>query len=145
MNMQVQLATTDADINRCLPIMSQLRPYLKRETFVARVHRQQQRGYQLVYLEADGQIRTIAGFRIEENLAHGLHLYVDDLVTDAETRSRGCGAFMLDWLAEHARQHRCTMLDLDSGVQRSLAHRFYFSHGMQITSYHFRMGLLQND
>ena len=139
--MQVHLATTDTDIDRCFPVMSQLRPHLKSATFVEQVRRQQERGYHLAYVEEDGQIRTTAGFRIEENLAHGRHLYVDDLVTDTETRSRGCGAFMLNWLAEHARQHDCNILDLDSGVQRSRAHRFYFTQDLQITSYHFNLEL----
>ena len=62
-------------------------------------------------------------------------------ISDAETRSGGGGTAMLDWLADYARQHNCAMLDLDSGVQRGRAHRFYFTRGMQISSYHFRMGL----
>ncbi len=86
--MPVYSATRDDEIDRCFPVISQLRPHLERAHFVEQVRRQQQRGYHLAYVEEDRKVHTAAGFRIEENLAHGLHLYVDDLVTDSETRSR---------------------------------------------------------
>ena len=43
------------------------------------------------------------------------------------------------WVEEEARRLGCDELHLDSGVgqDREDAHRFYFSHGMRIASYHF--------
>jgi hypothetical protein len=41
------------------------------------------------------------------------------------------------WLRQLALAEGCDALDLDSGVQRHLAHRFYFRYGMQIAAYHF--------
>ena len=35
----------------------------------------------------------------------------------------------------------CTCIDLDSGVQREHAHRFYFREGLSISSLHFRKRL----
>ncbi len=48
---------------------------------------------------------------------------------------------MLDWLAGDAREEECGSLQLDSGVQRHEAHRFYFRKGMGISSYHFSKSL----
>ncbi len=46
------------------------------------------------------------------------------------------------WVEEEARRLGCDQLHLDSGVgqDREDAHRFYFNHGMRITSYHFARG-----
>jgi GNAT superfamily N-acetyltransferase len=77
------------------------------------------------------------GFRIVESLAYGRFLYVDDLVTAEDARSAGHGERMLDWLAGVGRDEECGSLQLDSGVQRHEAHRFYFRKGMNISSYHF--------
>lgn len=66
-------------------------------------------------------------------------LYVDDLVTDDTVRSKGYGKAMLDWLLSQARSEHCDTLELDSGVQRFDAHRFYLVHRMAIVSHHFRM------
>ena len=46
-------------------------------------------------------------------------------------------ARLLDWLAGQAREHQCDVLELDSGVQRFDAHRFYFRERMKISAYHF--------
>jgi GNAT superfamily N-acetyltransferase len=138
----VRVAETDADVERCYPIMVQLRPHLTRESLVAQVRRQREReGYQLVYVEDEGEVRALAGFRFQEMLARGWHMYVDDLVTDEVGRSRGYGAFLMDWLVARAREEGCDNLDLDSGVQRFAAHRFYFRQRMTISAYHFALPL----
>lgn len=138
---QIQLALSDLDLDRCFPVMVQLRPHLSREEFIDRVRRQQQAGYQLAYVEAANQIRAVAGFRCLENLYSGRLLYVDDLVTDANDRSQGYGKALLDWLISYAREQGCASFELDSGVHRSLAHRFYFREGMTIASFHFQRSL----
>ncbi len=79
----------------------------------------------------------MAGFRVIEFLAYGKFLYVDDLVTTENARSRSYGKRMLDWLVGVAREEGCGSLQLDSGVQRHGAHRFYFREGMKIFGYHF--------
>lgn len=122
--------------------MQELRPQLVQTEFTSRIRRQEQQyGYQLAYLEDDGCVRTIAGFRISECLAWGKFLYVDDLITQASDRSKGYGEVMFNWLIEQAKSHSCDQLHLDSGVQRFGAHRFYLQKRMAITSHHFSIGL----
>jgi GNAT superfamily N-acetyltransferase len=140
--MQIKLAETEAEIARCFPVMAQLRPHLAREEFVARAKLQAaQDGYRLAYLEDDGAVKAVAGFRFEEMLSRGRFLYVDDLVTDERERSKGYGGALFDWLVQHAREQGCARLHLDSGLQRKDAHRFYERKGMQIQCYHFGLKL----
>jgi GNAT superfamily N-acetyltransferase len=121
--------------------MAQLRPELDEARFVAAVERQRAEGYELVALREQGQVLAVVGFRIRHSLAWGRHLYIDDLVTDAQARSRGLGGALLDWCIERARREGCTQLHLDSGVQRFDAHRFYLRHRMRIRSHHFALDL----
>jgi GNAT superfamily N-acetyltransferase len=137
----IRLALTDSDIQRCYPVMAQLRPHVAAPEFLQRVKTQQNSGFRLAMLEEDGQVRSVAGFRIAEMLWCGKYLYVDDLVTDETCRSKGYGGVLLDWLADHARQNGCAVLRLDSGVQRQAAHRFYFAKGMKHSCHHFVMDL----
>lgn len=132
-----RLAESPAEIVRCLPVMRHLRTALVAEEFVARVQAQQAQGYQLAWLEHEGAVVSIAGFRIIEMLSSGRTLYVDDLVTDPAHRSHGHGKAMLDWLQGYARQAGCATFSLDSGTQRQDAHAFYFRERMRITSFHF--------
>ena len=137
----VRLAQSDEDIAGCFPVMSQLRQHLQRDQFVPRVRLQEQTGYRLTLLEDGGTVKAAAGFRVIENLFSDRMLYVDDLVTDERERSKGYGKQMLDWLIERARKEGCHSFELDSGVQRFDAHRFYLSNKMIISSHHFRLKL----
>src|SRR5688572_21205946 len=121
--------------------MHQLRMQLVEGEFLGRVRLQEQSGYQLAYLEEDGDVKAVAGFRYLENLYSGRVLYVDDLVTDSAGRSRGYGKALLGWLVELARSENCQTLELDSGVQRFEAHRFYLTNRMVISGHHFRLVL----
>ena len=135
--MTIALATSEADIARCFPVMLQLRPHLVESDFVARVRRMQQDGFALAFLETAGAVRAVAGYRYHDKLHSGRNLYVDDLVTDTGDRSRGYGGQLLAWLTDEARANGCVQLELDSGVQRFDAHRFYFRERMHVSAYHF--------
>lgn len=137
--MQPRLATTDAEIQACFPVVVQLRPHLRPGDFVQRVRAQQAEGYRLAYLSLHGEPVAVAGYRFGQNLAWGKFLYVDDLVTSAGHRSRGYGWLLLRWLLQEAKAHGCQQVHLDSGVQRQDAHRFYRREGMELSSYHFRL------
>jgi GNAT superfamily N-acetyltransferase len=134
---QVRLTQSFAEIARCFPVMLHLRPLLKADEFAGRVQAQQAQGYRLAYLEHEGAVVAVAGFRVTEILSSGRTLYVDDLVTDPEHRSHGHGKAMLDWLQQHAREAGCETFSLDSGTQRQEAHAFYFRERMRVTAFHF--------
>jgi GNAT superfamily N-acetyltransferase len=142
MKTNIALAETSDAIRRCYECMRELRTHLQSEAeFVDRVQRQQREGFRLAYLEADGEIRSVAGYRIYNLLFSGRTLYVDDLSTRAVDRSRGYGGELFDWLVEEARREKCQALTLDSGVQRFDAHRFYLMKRMKISSHHFTLEL----
>jgi len=131
---------SDSDVLATYPVMKQLRTHVGEQEYVERVKRQKAAaGYEVAAVIDDGQVRCVAGYRISECLSWGKFLYVDDLVSDQNTRSKNYGKQMMDWLLAEARKHGCQELHLDSGVQRHGAHRFYLRERMDITCYHFGM------
>ncbi len=142
MSFRIAEAKTPEEIARCYPVMQQLRTHFENEKiFVEQVERQRRDGFRLAYLEDDGAARAVAGYRMSESLFAGPFCYVDDLVTEETTRSLGYGGALFDWLVAEARAAGCKMLDLDSGVQRFAAHRFYLTKRMIISSHHFSLEL----
>jgi GNAT superfamily N-acetyltransferase len=137
----VQIAESDAQILKCFPTLLQLRPHLQQETFLEQVHRQQQDGYQLAFIEVDQRAVAVAGFDISECLSSGRFLYVYDLVVDETMRSQQYGQHLFEWLVEYAKARGCKELSLDSGVQRFDAHRFYLRQRMRISAHHFSLYL----
>lgn len=134
---EVREATTEEEVAATYPVMRQLRPHLDENGYAATVRRMRESGYRVAYAGDAGSVRAVAGFRVLEFLAHGSFLYVDDLVTEEAVRSGGYGKLLLDWLEREARERGCTQLQLDSGVWRAEAHRFYFRENMSISSFHF--------
>ncbi len=137
--MTIKLADSDDDLRRCFAVMRQLRPHFdQEEIFLAQARRQMaQERWRLAFVEEEGDVVAVAGFRLLECLASGKTLYVDDLVSRQDRRSQGHGAALMRWLEETARKAGCQTFSLDSGTQRTGAHKFYFRMGMVIPSFHF--------
>ena len=142
MTKQIKVGETDEEIAGCFPVMAELRPHLDEGEFIRRVKRQRSAaGYELAFLEDEGEVKAVAGFRISECLAWGKLLKVDDLVTRSGEGSKGYGQSLFDWLVAYARERGCDEVHLDSGVQRFGAHRFYLLNRMEIIAHHFRLNL----
>ena len=139
------VAVTDDDGQVCEPALlrsaeavhRQLRPMLPAD-YAGRLSVIFASGGRLAVAVRGEAVVGVALWRLVENTYEGRRLYVDDLVSDESSRSTGVGHCLLAWLEERARLFGCEVLALDSGVQRSRAHAFYFREGMSIPSFSFR-------
>ncbi|MGA5008729.1 GNAT family N-acetyltransferase [Streptomyces koyangensis] len=125
--------TTDA-----LPVLAELRPHLTArllEEVYAAGHPQGLR-FSALY-DTEGRCVAVAGWRVIANTSAIRKLYVDDLVTAEADRSTGAGRELVAYLEDRARELDCRVLDLDSGTQRTDAHRFYLRERFSIRAFHF--------
>lgn len=136
--MKVEIAESDAEILACFPVLEQLRNLEGPESFLRSVRSQQASGYQLAFIADEGEPVCVAGFRLGENFSWGRYLYVEDLVSLPQRRSKGFGAALLGWLGQYGRSRGAGELHLDSGVARKQAHRFYQREDVPMTGFHFR-------
>jgi len=125
---------------RAEPVHRQLRDHLPAD-YAGRLATVFANGARMSVAVAGEAVRGLAVWRLVENTYEGRRLYVDDLVTDAAQRSRGVGKFLLAQLEARARALDCDVLALDSGTQRTSAHRFYFREGLAIPAFCFRKTL----
>jgi GNAT superfamily N-acetyltransferase len=136
--MSVIIAKMDEEILAIYTLMKQLRPHLEEETYLSRIKQLQlEYGFKLIVIFENGEAKAAAGYRICDSLAWGKYLYVDDLITDQGSRSRGYANQLFEWLEEELKKNHCIGMHLDSGVQRHDAHRFYLNKKMKITCHHF--------
>ena len=134
---KILTATSDSDIQRCYPVMAQLRPHISLEDFLPRIKAQMADGYVLACIKEADFVVAVAGFRVSRNLAWGKHLYVDDIVIDSQYRSSGYGVKLIEYIILYGKEKGCEQLHLDSGIQRTEAHKFYKREGLDMASYHF--------
>ncbi len=138
----MEIAKTDEQIMACFDVMKQLRTQLKEESWLATIRSMQGEGYVLAYLTRDDVVAAVAGYYICNKLSvNGKSLYGYDLSTDERFRSMGLGKRLIEDLKDHARSRDCESIELDSGVQRFGAHRFYLREGFHIASHHFACAL----
>lgn len=132
----------ESAVESCFELMQQLRPHLSSpDEFVARWRRQTADGYRLIAICQEGNPQALAGFRVQDNLMHGRHLYLDDLVTDQARRSSGLGKRLLAYLFDLGRESGCSKLVLDTPLTNVLGHRFYYRQGLLASALRFNVPL----
>ncbi|MCX4745046.1 GNAT family N-acetyltransferase [Kitasatospora sp. NBC_01287] len=134
---EIHPAPEEADVRRCWPVFRELRQNIPtEEMFVARWKVQRDEGYRIVYLEQDGEVRAVGGYRIVHNMAWGRILYLDDLAALTEHQGEGLGTAILEYVQGEAVRHGCDAVHLDTGYQRNRAHRAYLRNGFELSSHH---------
>ena len=110
---------------------------LSYDEFEDLIYDMRHREYKMFGLFERDILHTYSFFFIQTNLYHGKHLYVDDFVTKASSRSSGYGKEMLGYLEDYARMFQCRHIALSSGFPRESAHRFYEQNGFSKKSFLF--------
>ncbi len=114
----------------------QLRPNLPKD-YAAKMGRVLKDARMALAVKGD-TVLGLAVYRWHENTFDGLKFYIDDLVTDEARRSGGVGHTMMAHLEQVAKGLGANGLVLDSGTQRTQAHKFYFREGFVIPSFNFK-------
>jgi GNAT superfamily N-acetyltransferase len=90
--------------------------------------RQAMESHDSTVLVADDDGRLVGfctGYQDMHSVRFGYRVWVEDLAVDSERRSEGIGKAILDAAKDWARERGATHLELDSGIDRPDAHRFY--------------------
>jgi GNAT superfamily N-acetyltransferase len=114
----------------------QLRPHLH-EDYMEKMWRVLEGARMALAVEPDVVV-GLAVYRWYENTFDGIKFYVDDLVTDETRRSMGVGHALIEHLEGVARNLGANGIMLDSGTQRTQAHKFYFREGFVIPAFNFK-------
>ncbi len=114
----------------------QLRPHLPLD-YAGKMARVLKDARMALAVEADA-VLGLAVYRWHENTFDGLKFYIDDLVTDEARRSGGVGHALIAHLEQAAKDLGANGLVLDSGTQRTQAHKFYFREGFVVPAFNFK-------
>jgi ribosomal protein S18 acetylase RimI-like enzyme len=104
-------------------LLKELRPHLTFPLFLE--IKNEASSYNLIGLKSGNQLVALMGYRIISDFVHGRHLYIDDLVTSQEFRSKGYGEKLLNRAEFLAKENMCSNLRLCTGIDNKNAMRFY--------------------
>lgn len=114
------------EIMAAFPIIKQLRTHLDEETYFELVVEAKEKDrYHMFALMDEGEIVAVTGFKPMITLYYGRFVWVCDLVTDTNKRSKGYGEKLLNYVHGWAKANHYERVALSSGLQRTDAHRFY--------------------
>ena len=123
---------------RAEPVHRQLRPHLADDYAATMAGIFADGGEMIVAMNSAGDVAGVAVYRCFRNTFSGVRFYVDDLVVDVSQRSSGVGKAMLAWMRQEAARRGANGLQLESGTQRTQAHKFYFREGFVINAFSFK-------
>ncbi|CRK80353.1 GNAT family N-acetyltransferase [Neobacillus massiliamazoniensis] len=107
------------------PVMNELRTHLNESTYLEILHSMREEGYKLFALYHNEQVVAVTGVAIRTNFYYGKHVFVYELVTQSSQRSKGYGEKLLSYIHQYAIHNGCGIVNLESALFRSDAHRFY--------------------
>ncbi|WP_233879810.1 GNAT family N-acetyltransferase [Virgibacillus halodenitrificans] len=114
------------DIIGAFPIMNELRSHLDVQSYMELVQEAMEKDmYHMVALYENGEIVAVIGYKPMITLYYGRFIWVCDLVTKEDKRSKGFGEELLSFVENWAKDNKYQAIALSSGLQRTEAHRFY--------------------
>ncbi len=134
--MQIREVTLQ-ELDSAFEVVKELRDTLDYNDFEDLVYAMRHQEYTMMGIFEKERLLCFAGFSILVSLAHGRHLYLLDLVTVPDERSKGYGKEMIAYLEDYAKIRGCRFFLLSSGEQRKDAHRFYEREGFKGASKFF--------
>lgn len=81
--------------------------------------------YKMFALLDGTEIVAVTGFKPMITLSSGRFIWICDLVTDTNIRSKGYGEKLLTYVHEWAKENNYVSVSLSSRLHRTDAHRFY--------------------
>lgn len=121
----IQELATEEQWLEAFPIMNQLRTDLTPETYLYLLASMRKEGYRLFGCFMGKRIVSVVGLSWRVNLYNKQHVFVQDLITDSAYRSQGFGEKLLKYIEDWAKENGAAYIALESGIQRTDAHRFY--------------------
>lgn len=136
--MRVFEVQTRPDLERCYPVMKELRSHVSLDQFIAiYFEAHSENGYEIIAIEDEGKVQALMGYRFLTDYVRGRHLYIDDLVTTQGARSNGYGAELLKIAETIASDNEIKHLRLCAVLENELAIEFYERNGWTKRAYAF--------
>jgi len=86
----------------------------------------------------EGKLIALSFGWITVRFYSGKQLEVDNVVVDPDIRSQGVGKRFFSFIQQWAVEHQCETIELNTYVQNSRSHKFYFNEGYSIVGFHFQ-------
>ena len=130
---------TIEDSDAIVPLANKLHPSIAAEkisTYLAEMFKLPT--YHCFGLWQNDKLIAISNGWITVRFYSGKQLEVDNVIVDPEIRSQGVGKHFFTHIQDWAKRHNCNTIELNTFVQNSKSHKFYYNEGYAILGFHFQ-------
>ena len=85
----------------------------------------------------DGQLIGISSGWTTIRFYSGKQLEVDNVIIDEQHQSKGIGKLFFEFIEEWAKTNNYKTIELNTYVQNSKSHKFYYNQGFSVLGFHF--------
>lgn len=87
------------------------------------------------------QLLALSGGWMTTRFYSGKQLEVDHVIVEPELQAQGIGRILFGHIEAWAKQQGCRNVELNTYIQNSGSHKFYFNQGYRILGFHFQKAL----
>lgn len=127
------------DMVDILKLATQLNPNIpKEELAVRQAEMFKFENYHCFGLIEDNHLVGISSGWISVRLYCGKQLELDNVIVNSQIQSKGYGKKFVELIREWAKENNCKTIELNTYVQNTGSHKFYFNQGFNILGFHFQ-------
>ncbi len=94
-------------------------------------------GWKMIGIFHSAQCKAAVVYRIGYRLYSKKFIQPECLYVHPDHRRDGYAAALFDWVEEKGRKEECKLIILDSYVENSPGHKFFYARGYHIRGFHF--------
>lgn len=130
---------TREDSDAIVPLANKLHPAIAPEKIAAYLAEMfSLPTYHCFGLWQKGKLVAVSNGWITVRFYSGKQLEVDNVIVDPDLRSQGIGKYFFAHIDHWAKKNKCNTIELNTFVQNSKSHKFYYNEGYVILGFHFQ-------
>ncbi len=128
-----------------LPLVKLLNEETSETVLQERILEMTQQNYECVGVYDGEKLIGISGLWFQTRHYSGRSVEPDHVVIDPAYRSKGIGKLLFEWIDDYAKSKGCETVELNTYVQNTASHKFYYNEGYKILGFHFLKKLVSSN
>jgi GNAT superfamily N-acetyltransferase len=125
------------EILKIMPLMQELNAKTEQDVLKSRILDMVEQNYKCIGIYNENNLIGICGLWFLTRHYCGKTVEPDHVIIDKSYQGKGIGRKLFDWIFDYAKQNGLEASELNSYVENTRSHKFYYNLGYEIKGYHF--------
>jgi len=125
------------NIDIIMPLLAQVNKKTSREILLQRIHEMVKENYKCLGIYDNEVLIGICGLWFLTRHYCGKTIEPDHVMIEPHYQSKGLGKLLFEWIFNYAKENGYEASELNTYVNNTRSHKFYYNLGYQIKGFHF--------